>query len=559
MTRTPTAIDELADKHFAAAADLSPISMTYLGIDRRQGELDDLSPAGHQARYDLATATLAALDTTRAVDTTDDVTVAAMRERLGLTVEAHRAGTDLMDINNITSGLHSVREVFDMMPADTEADWAAIAARLESVPQAIAGWFDSQMAGIEAGVRPAVRQVDALSEQCQGWIAPDGFFAGLLTSARRACPDLGAATRDALEAAVGTAGAAYARAVGRLREVVRPLAVEADAIGDERYELASREFLGTKIDCAETYRWGLDQVAELAERQAELCARLRPGLTVAETKAALDADPAYLLDGPDAMQTWMQARADEAIADLHGRHFDIPEPARRIECRIAPTHDGAIYYTEPSEDFSRPGRMWWSVPPSQTQFSTWRELTTVYHEGVPGHHLQLSQAIYNREQLNDWRRSGIWVSGYGEGWALYAEQLMADLGYLDDDATRLGMLDSQALRAVRVVIDIGLHCGFDAPAAAGGGEWTYDKALAFFNANVATDPGVARFEVQRYFGWPGQAPSYKIGQRIWTELRREVAWREGAGFDLKAFHARALGLGALGLDALRLALLGDAG
>ncbi len=147
--------------------------------------------------------------------------------------------------------------------------------------------------------------------------------------------------------------------------------------------------------------------------------------------------------------------------------------------------------------------MWWSVPKGVTEFGTWRELTTVYHEGVPGHHLQVAQTVYRRELLNRWRRMMCWVSGHGEGWALYAERLMAELGYMDDPGNYLGLLDGQSLRAARVVLDIGVHCGFEAPAEVGGGDWTYDKAWAFLDAHANQGEEMLRFELNRYLGWPG--------------------------------------------------------
>ena len=548
-----SALDDLADRHFDTETLLSPIWMTSLGMDEYQDELDDLSPHGVDMHHALVESTLKALDTTPVADATDEVTASAMAERLTLADESHKACTDLMDIANIASGLHSIREVFDLMPMDTNEDWRVIAQRLTAVPHAIDGWFESQFAGIEAGILPSIRQVDALAEQCEGWVKEHGFFDSL---AQQGYAVVNSSARDLLDKGITAAKGAYIQARQTLLDKVRPLATPVDAVGEKRYELASRSFLGTKVDFAETYQWGLDQVSELEARQAEICARIRPGMSVAEAKKSLDEDPAYLLHGSDAMRQWMQTRADEAIAELNGVDFDIPVPARRIEAMIAPTHDGGIYYTDPSDDFSRPGRMWWSVPEDQTTFSTWRELTTVHHEGVPGHHLQISAAVANKDSLNKWRRSGIWVSGHGEGWALYAEQLMAELGYLSDPAMMLGMLDGQAMRAVRVVIDMGLHCGFTPPPEIGGSEWTFEKALSYFNAHVAMDPGVARFEVLRYFGWPGQAPSYKIGARVWTEIREEVRAREGAGFTLKDFHTRALNLGSLGLDTLRQALVG---
>ena len=168
--------------------------------------------------------------------------------------------------------------------------------------------------------------------------------------------------------------------------------------------------------------------------------------------------------------------------------------------------------------------MWWSVPTGVTTFATWKELTTVYHEGVPGHHLQIAQTVYRRDLLNRWRRLGLWNSGYGEGWALYAEQLMAELGYLDDPADYLGLLDSQSLRAARVVLDIGIHCELEAPASVGGGAWTYEKAWDFLATHCQSAEDVRRFELDRYLGWAG--PGAGVQGRAATVA---AAARRGAG------------------------------
>ena len=229
---------------------------------------------------------------------------------------------------------------------------------------------------------------------------------------------------------------------------------------------------------------------------------------------------------------------------------------------IAPTNDGGIYYTGPSEDFTRPGRMWWSVPDGIEDFSPWREVTTVYHEGVPGHHLQIAQTAYRSELLNRWQRLLCFCSGHAEGWALYAERLMDELGYLDDPADRLGMLDAQSFRAARVVVDIGMHLELEIPrdnpfGFHPGETWTPELGLAFMRDHCAMEDAFLRFEVNRYLGWPGQAPSYKVGERIWLDARAQAQARAtaaGRAFDLKAFHRQALDLGVLGLDPLQQAL-----
>jgi uncharacterized protein (DUF885 family) len=341
-----------------------------------------------------------------------------------------------------------------------------------------------------------------------------------------------------------------------LRSELLPQAPEADACGRVRYQLLSRFFLGASVDLEETYQWGQQELERITDDMAAVAEQVAPGASIQEAIAILDADPGYQLHGTDELRTWMQGKADEVIRNLAGTHFDIPEPVRTIECLIAPTQTGGIYYTGPSEDFSRPGRMWWSVPRGVTEFGTWRELTTVYHEGVPGHHLQVAQTVFRSELLNRWRRMDAWTSGHGEGWALYAERLMAELGYLDDPGNRMGMLEGQSLRAARVVLDIGVHCGFEAPAEVGGGEWTYDKAWQFLRAHASMAEDILRFELDRYLGWPGQAPAYKIGERLWLRLREEVRSREGDAFDIRAFHRRALDIGGVGLDTLREAVLG---
>ena len=273
-----------------------------------------------------------------------------------------------------------------------------------------------------------------------------------------------------LAAAAEAARAAYVQIADFLETELAPVAPAADACGRERYALHSRDFVGAVVDLEETYRWGQEELARITAQMQEVAEQIKPGATIEEAIEVLSADPAYLLEGTDALRTWMQGKADEVITNLADVHFDIPGPVRTIECRIAPTQTGGIYYTGPSDDFTRPGRMWWSVPKGESRFYTWSELTTVYHEGVPGHHLQVAQTVFRRELLNTWRRLASWTSGHGEGWALYAERLMSELGYLDDPGNRMGWLDAQSLRAARVVIDIGVHCGFEAPAEVGGGE-----------------------------------------------------------------------------------------
>jgi uncharacterized protein (DUF885 family) len=495
------------------------------------------------------------------------VTAAALRERLGLVLERHELGLDLSDINNISSPVQLLRDVFDITPTATVEDWSRVAERLAAVPAAVAGYRESLEAALGGGWTPPARQVRAGANQAREFGRPDGFY---VTFARKARTPRDAALPDDLRARLDAgavdAAAAYTELAHWLEATVLPAATDRDAVGRDRYAVHVREYLGTVIDVDETYAWGLEELARVERRMAEVARRLAPEAPAGDDPAtvhaaisagiaALDADPARSIAGAEAFRDWMQQVSDRAVEELGGAHFDIPGPVRTLRCRIAPSSSGAVYYTPPSEDFSRPGQMWWSVPAGMDTFSTWRETSTVYHEGVPGHHLQCGQVQYLSGSLNRWRRMGCWVSGHGEGWALYAERLMEELGYLEDDGDLMGMLDAHALRASRVVVDIGVHCGLPAPQEVGGGIWDAEKAWTFLRTHTRVPDAQLRFELDRYLGWPGQAIAYKVGERAWLDLREQVRVREGDAFDLRDFHRRALDLGSVGLDVLRSALL----
>jgi uncharacterized protein (DUF885 family) len=560
-------VDTIADSYVDQWADLEPIGATYVGIAGHDDRLTELSPEGYAALADLDRRTLAQLDLVTPADEAEQVALEAMQERLGLALETYEAGMATSELSVISGALHAVRSVFDLMPTDNEPAAANIAARLAAVPTALAQSRTTLLEAAEHGHVSPRRQMLEVAKQCDTWTDPeqDDFWPGLVRRVLADSSATGSLAAD-LERGASAARDATADYARFLREELAPLGREKDAAGRERYALASRYFLGATVDLDETYAWGFAELARIEGEMRSVADKLVPGGTVQDAIAALEADPARKIQGKEAFRDWMQDLADRAIAEMHGTHFDIPEQVRRIECCLAPTSDGGIYYTGPSEDFTRPGRMWWAVPAGIDSFSTWQEVTTVYHEGVPGHHLQVAQTAVRFDQLNRWRRLLAWCSGHGEGWALYAERLMEELGYLDDPGERMGMLDAQAMRAARVVVDIGMHLELPIPtdnnlgdrdgktAFHPGERFTPELGWEFMRAHCSTPDENLRFELNRYLGWPGQAPSYKVGERIWLQARADAQARKGADFDLKAFHRAALDLGSLGLDPLREAL-----
>ncbi len=557
--RQATAIDAIADAYTSRLAELDPLAATEMGISGHDHQMTDLSPDGHAERAEHDRDTLVQLATAALADDVDRITVAAMRDRLGLALELHESGELLAQLNVIASPLQGLRDVLDVMPTATTDDWANIASRVSRVPDAVHGYIESLREGARRGLVPAQLQVSEGIKQASELADPQSSF--FVTFTAGATPDgapAGGALANDLAMAGRKAAAAYGQLVDFLGGELAANAPADDAVGRDRYALWSREFVGARVDLDETYEWGLEELARMAAEQDRITQEIAgPGATIEDAIRRLETDPARVLHGKEALREWMQTTADAAIAALDGVHFEMAEELKTIECLIAPTENGVIYYTGPSDDFSRPGRMWWSVPPGVTEFSTWREKTTVYHEGVPGHHLQVAQAVLNRDQLNSWRRLVSWSSGHGEGWALYAERLMEEFGFMDDPGDRLGLVDGQRMRATRVVLDIGVHCRKPAPEQWGGGTWDAAKAWDCFKANVNMDESFLRFELNRYLGWPGQAPSYKIGQRLWETYRAEAeagARAAGTEFSLVDFHSRALNLGSVPLSVLPQAL-----
>jgi uncharacterized protein (DUF885 family) len=554
ISRPSSKIDRIAEDWVATMVDLDPDTAIWMGVEGRIGEIGDHSPAGHAAYIAAAKEVVAALQAEMPVDEVDEVTKTDIVAELELEIASDEAGYPLRDLNVIASPAQGIREIFDLMPTGSADDWSVIATRLGNVAGAVDGYIETLRAGIAAGHVPARRQVSEVAQQARKHGDPLGFFFDFTGGAKLGDGgELPASLTSDLRKGAEASAEAYDRLAQFLETELAPAASEQDAVGRELYALRSRHFLGATIDLDETYEWGIEELGRMVDEQTRIAGEIVPGGSVHDAIEALDRDASRKLHGTDALQRWMQETSDRAVAELSRDHFDIPEAIRHLECMIAPTQEGGIYYTGPADDFSRPGRMWWSVPEGVTEFDTWRELTTVYHEGVPGHHLQIGQAVYNRGTLNLWRRQLGGTSGHAEGWALYAERLMQELGYLDDPADRLGMLDGQRMRAARVVLDIGVHLG--KPRLDGDGIWDADYALAFMRENVNMNDSFVRFEVNRYLGWPGQAPSYKVGQRIWEQIRDAAQARDGAAFSFKDFHKKALDIGGVGLDTLKATLL----
>ncbi|MFD7504414.1 DUF885 domain-containing protein [Streptomyces sp. NPDC059850] len=542
---------QVADTYVDALIALDPITGTFLGVPESARRLPDFSPTGAEAAAELARTTLERLAEAEARPGADSDAERRcgrlLRERLTAELAVHEAGESLRAVSNLHSPLHSVRSVFTVMPTATEDDWSAIAARLRAVPGALEGYRASLAEGLRRELPAGPRQVATVLGQLEEWIGTDGgWFA-----------DFTAEGPDALRAELDEAAAAATGALAALRDWLRDVygpGIEGapEVVGRERYQRWSRMWNGTDLDLDEAYAYGWAEYHRIhAEMRAE-AEKILPGSTPWEALRHLDEHGVHI-EGVEETRVWLQGLMDEAIEQLDGTHFDLAERVKRVESMIAPPGSAAApYYTQPSVDFSRPGRTWLPTM-GETRFPVYDLVSTWYHEGVPGHHLQLAQWAHVADRLSRYQATVGMVSANAEGWALYAERLMDELGYLTDPERRLGYLDAQMMRALRVIVDIGMHLELEIPGHSPfhpGERWTPELAREFFGQHCGRPADFLDSELVRYLGMPGQAIGYKLGERAWLTGREAARKAHGDAFDAKKWHMAALSQGSLGLDDL---------
>ncbi|MEU8571284.1 DUF885 domain-containing protein [Streptomyces pathocidini] len=546
---------QVADGYVDALIGLDPILGTFLGVRESSGLLPDLSPAGQDALADLARTTLEALAAAESRPGADSDAerrcARLLRERLTAELAVHDAHEGLRAVSNIHSPAHSIREVFTLTPTETAEDWAAVAERLRAVPAALDGYRASLAAGLDRGLPAGPRQVATFIDQLDDWVGKDRSWFAEFTAAG---PQ---ELRTELDMAAALATGAFADLRDWLRATYAPAVAGApDTVGRERYARWSRYWNGTDLDLDEAYAYGWSEYHRLLAEMRTEAEKILPGAKSPwEALAHLDVHGRHI-EGVEEVRVWLQGLMDEAIEALDGTHFELADRVKRVESRIAPPGGAAApYYTQPSVDFSRPGITWLPTM-GETRFPVYDLVSTWYHEGVPGHHLQLAQWAHVADRLSRYQATVGMVSANAEGWALYAERLMDELGFLTDSERRLGYLDAQMMRSTRIIVDIGMHLELEIPADSPyhpGERWTPELAREFFGMHSGRPADFVDSELIRYLGMPGQAIGYKLGERAWLkgrETARAAHASRGEAFDAKQWHMAALSLGSLGLDDL---------
>ncbi len=547
-------IDALASRLVDETAAMMPVVATYIGVPGHDHRWNDYTTDGAEREQAMFADQLRRIRELPASDDAwSEISRRVIEAALEDSLEWYEHGEHFLDLNSMASSFQDLRDTFDQMPRETRGDWAIVADRLAGLPLALDGYGTRLEDGRRRGMTVARRQVFEAARQGRNHAGDGSFFLDLLEEYGRSdIGDRALATR--LEQSVAEVRAAYAGLVDYLEGTYAPDARTDDAVGEERYVRLAGRFLGTELDARAVYDWGWSEVERLRRRMETVAEQIAPGSSMADALEVLATDPARAAASPEEFRQLMCERQAEALSELDGIHFDVPEQIRSIDVKLTPPGGAVgVYYVGPSEDHTRTGTVWWSLGDKQI-VPLFDQISTAYHEGFPGHHLQGGIQMAGADRLTRYQKLMVWYPGTGEGWALYAEDLMEEFGYLEKPDYVMGKLASEMLRAARVVIDIGSHLQLPIPGHQPfhpGEPWTFETGVDMLRRYAGQDAVGAAAEMNRYLGWPGQAISYKLGQQAIRDLRSEAQTRHGADFDLKVFNARVLEIGSVGIDVLR--------
>lgn len=545
-TDANTAVNELADRFWEGVLSRDPIYATILGDTRWDDKLPDLGEAGRAADADAYRETLAAAEAIGAEGLEPEQVIT--RDMLMLVASTHLEALEQkqyqLAINHIFGVQTTPMQVAQYQIAETPEGLERLISRYAAYPAAIEQTIETLREGIADGRTAAAVPVRKEIEQIARMLeVPSDVFPAVAMA--HVADD---AARDRVRAAVE---ANIYPALRRLRDFLvdeyearaRPEpGISATPGGEEAYRLGIR--MNTTIDTTpdEVHRFGMEDLVHIEAEKDEIARRAgyRDRLVYAK---ALSEDPGNHTSSRERIIEIAEEQTARAFATARSYFGRLP----RADCEVKAVEEyrerevPPAFYMPPSIDGSRAGQYYLNTyQPEQRDLHKVASIT--FHEATPGHHFQLAIEM-ELTGLPAFRTLGSRMAGaaYSEGWGLYCERLADEMGLYESDAQRLGMLDAQAFRAARLVVDSGLH-------AFG---WSRARAIEFMHERGALPPVDAEIEVDRYTIWPGQALAYKIGQREIERARREVSEFMGDRFDLRAFHDEVLGHGSVPLATLR--------
>ena len=547
MTEQSSAeVDGLADRFWESILELQPTTATMYGDERYGDRLEDPSEVGRAKALALWRSARRDAEAifTDDLSVEDRITLDMIKVLCDLGIEEHEQRTDLLRVVDQMGGPQTLLPVVtQFQPADTPERFEKYTARLRAYPAYMAANRDLLQEGLETGLTAPRIVVERTIAQLERLTEIPVAESPVATMAQVSTEEDRERVRELVRDVVRPANQAFLEA---LRGPYLAASREDPGLwsapnGDALYRTQIRAWTTVDIDPERIHQIGRDELETIEQERRAISRALGYGGDTVALRRALDEDPGNTPQTKDELLARAREDIERALA-IAPRFFGVL-PRAGVEVRPVEEFKEAdspfAYYYAPASDGSRGGSYYANGYDLPSRKYT-KLATTTYHEAVPGHHLQIALEMEN-ENLNAFRRLGSRMVGsaYVEGWGLYSERLADEMGLFRSEAERFGMLDAQAWRAARLVVDTGLHAL----------RWSRQQSIDFL-LSTGLSPTDATIETDRYIAWPGQALTYKLGQRAIESLRRDLTVRDEAHFDLREFHDQVLGHGSLPLATL---------
>jgi uncharacterized protein (DUF885 family) len=541
------ALRQLADDYWDHLMETQPTMAHMIGDYRFMDRLEDVSRAGEDAniaalRTFASTAEAFNPSTLSSDDqTTRETLIFECTTTAGI-LEARQAEFGVDPIFGPQAVFQVAIPQMSVETADHAdkmlAKYAAVAVMLDQATERLREGIESGRVNANFAVTRTVEQLNSLLESP---VEDDAFLKAQMPESYSE-DDITAWREKAAAIVINEIRPAFERYREVIRDEVGPVArsderagLFALADGELTYKNLIERFTTLPLTAQEIHDVGLQQIARLADEYIELAGPLLGTTDLKEIFAALNDDPdLHHTNGPDivAQSEEAVAAAKAAMGDWFGR---LPES----DCLVQETQHGPVaFYYPPAEDGSREGTFFMNTT-DPTSWGTFEVQSTAFHEGIPGHHLQIAIAQELGDSIPAFRRNGF-ISAYGEGWALYTERLSDEMGLYSSELDRVGMLQADSMRACRLVVDTGMH-------ALG---WSRQQGIDYMVENAPMAMHTIVEEIDRYLSFPGQAVSYMIGRIQIQQMRAEAEASLGDDFDIKGFHDVVLGSGCVPLPTL---------
>ena len=545
VTERVAAQNAIFDDYYESELRFSPENATSYGDYRYNDQLDDYSLAAISRQHESDTQFLQRISAIPPDGFADQDQIS--HDLLIRVLQQRMADFDLKEYEmpiNTQGGIHTkLADLPLAVPLDSVRHYEDYISRLHQIPRALSQSTEVFRAGMRDKLMPVRFIVEKVPGQCEGIVKDDPF----LEPTRKYPPGISAADQKRLTNEITSAInnevlPAYKKFAEFIRTEYAPqgrttLAITSLPDGEKRYQNDIYGRTTTHMTPDEIHQLGLREYDRI-EAEMTTLAKKAGFADLVSFRASIENNPKYVPQSPDQILNDYRHYISQMEQKLPGLFTRLPKSPVTVEAIPEFDSSAMTNYVAGTPDGKRPGRILVATS-NYAHRSLVDDEAIAYHEGIPGHHMQIS-VQQELEGLPKFRANGLFFNAHGEGWALYAEQLGKEVGFYQDPVSDYGRLSSELFRAVRLVVDTGIHSR----------GWSRDQVVEFFRKSGAVDEPTLQSETDRYISWPAQALSYKLGQLKFRELRQRAQKELGPKFDLRKFHDEMLDGGSLPLDML---------